>query len=355
MIHFDKSRMQEVLENHTLWWEGKLDRPLSYVRVVDAYPRVENKYTHLTQANCDDFSVDPEEYVRAVAASYESYEFLGDSFPHFDLVQFGPGVLAPMLGSKLDTSSGRVWFFPNGNPEISELHVKYDPNNMWSKRIKDIAKTALEYFDGSVLVGFPDFGGILDIAASLIGTEELLFATIEEPEEVKRLCDEIQVAWYDALADFTELLKSQGCFTDWNHLVSKTPTHVIQCDFSTMISRDMFKEFVLEYLRLDTKKLEHEIYHLDGPGALMHLDDLLSLEKLSAIQWVYGAGAPTAVHWTDVYKKIREAGKQYQIKQVIEDPFEVYEVMKKVGGTPYLQLNLRKSDSDIMNKILSYR
>ncbi len=355
MLHFDKSRMQEALENHTLWWEGKLNRPLSCIRVVDAYPRLENKYTHLTQANCADFSIDPEEYVRATATSLESYEFLGDAFPTFDLVQFGPGVLAAMLGAKLDTSSGRVWFFPNGNPEISELHVKYDPNNMWSKRIKDIAKTALEYFDGNVLVGFPDFGGILDIAASLIGTQELLFATLDEPEEVKRLCEEIQVAWYDALADFTELLKPQGAYTDWNLLMSKTPTHVIQCDFSAMISREMFSEFVLEYLRRDTEKLGHCLYHLDGPDALQHLDALLTLKDLSVIQWVYGAGAPTAIHWIDVYKKIREAGKLYQIKQVTDDPFEVYEIMKKVGGSPYSLMWLRKSDSDIISKILSFK
>ncbi len=61
----------------------------------------------------------------------------------------------------------------------------------------------------------------------------------------------------------------------------------------------MFKQFVLNTLRTDTEKLDNVIYHLDGVGELNHLDDILSLEKLKAVQWVFGDGQPPAEEWMD--------------------------------------------------------
>ena len=51
------------------------------------------------------------------------------------------------------------------------------------------------------------------------------------------------------------------------------------------------------------------IYHLDGPGAITHLDSLLGLPNLNGIQWIPGAGARPTVEWIPLLKKIQEAGK----------------------------------------------
>ena len=352
-IHFNTQRMQEVLKNHELWWKGELGRPLTCVKIMDAYPEEECATPILSQANCHDFSITPEQLIDAWDAHLSKFEYLGDAFPHVGLEEFGPGVVAAFCGAKLDNSSGRVWFFPGEQKEISEIHAKYDPENIWVKRIKDICKAGIERWQGNVIIGFPDFGGILDIAASLVGTEELLFALIEEPEEVHRLATEIQEAWHEAFNDFAEVLKPQGAYSDWNLLLSKSPTHVLQCDFSIMISKDMFREFVLEYLREDTRRLEHSIYHLDGPGALQHLDDLLTIENLSAIQWVYGDGQPGPMHWLEVYKKIHAAGKQFMI---LGNTDEYLHVMKELPGTtPYSWHYFKKDKTELVDTVLAIR
>ena len=56
----------------------------------------------------------------------------------------------------------------------------------------------------------PDLGGIMDVAASFVGTEDLLLYLIEEPEEVTRLLGEIQTAWYAAFDDMASVLAPQG-------------------------------------------------------------------------------------------------------------------------------------------------
>ena len=92
---------------------------------------------------------------------------MGDGFPYVNFDCFGPGVVAAFCGARLDNSSGQVWFFPQKKQEIGDIHVKYDPENIWVKRIKDIYRAGLDRWNGSVIMGMPDLGGVLDVAASL--------------------------------------------------------------------------------------------------------------------------------------------------------------------------------------------
>ena len=66
----------------------------------------------------------------------------------------------------------------------------------------------------------------------------------------------------------------------------------VQSDFSAMISPIMLAEFVLSHLQEQCRRLEYSIYHLDGPGQILHLDYLLEIPELNGIQWVPGAGQP---------------------------------------------------------------
>jgi len=83
----------------------------------------------------------------------------------------------------------------------------------------------------------------------------------------------------------------------------------LQSDVSCMISPSMFEEFVAPELEEMTSWLDGSIYHLDGPDALQHLDRLLALDELRAIQWTPGTGQETGLAWLDLYKRIQAAGK----------------------------------------------
>ncbi len=183
------------------------------------------------------------------------------------------------------------------------------------------------------------------------GTENLLYALIDEPEEVQRLIRETEIAWYEAYHDFANVLKPQGAYTDWNGILSREPSYIIQCDFSYMISPDMFQEYVLETLRKDTKYLTNVMYHLDGTGQLAHLDMILGIKDLKAVQWVCGAGKPGPLHWMDVYKKIVDAGKQIMvIDNAIDNGF--MEIARTLNCNPYTHLSVEACDREIAMKIL---
>jgi hypothetical protein len=80
-----------------------------------------------------------------------------------------------------------------------------------------------------------------------------------------------------------------------------------------MISPEMFERAVLPSLVAEMRSLDRSIFHLDGPDALRHLDRLLEVPGLHAVQWVYGAGNGPATRWIDVYRRIQAAGKGVQV------------------------------------------
>jgi len=51
------------------------------------------------------------------------------------------------------------------------------------------------------------------------------------------------------------------------------------------------------------------MYHLDGPEEIKHLDMLLEIPELKAIQWVPIPGKGHYRDWLPLFKKIQKAGK----------------------------------------------
>ncbi|MDR1948870.1 MAG: hypothetical protein LBQ38_05735, partial [Spirochaetaceae bacterium] len=337
-IHFDPSRWEKVRETYEKWWNRELDRPVMNIRVNNVH-RPEGEVPRaplLSQVVCADLSYSAEELVDAIDYHLQSTEFLGDSFPAVNLDSFGPGVLSAFCGARLDNSSGRVWFSVEPRLPIEEIHLSYDPSNQWAKRIKDIYRAGLHKWNGVVLMGMPDLGGVLDVAATFRGSEELLMDLYDSPDEVWRLCGEIQNAWYEAYHDLEAVLQpGNGGYSDWGGAYSAVPSYILQSDFSYMIGPEMFNQFVLPCLKRDCEELDHTIYHLDGVGEIPHLDSLLTLDKLDAVQWVYGDGKPTARHWIDLYRKIAAAGKGIHLVGDGEDLREVYTQIKDNIYFPY--------------------
>jgi hypothetical protein len=86
----------------------------------------------------------------------------------------------------------------------------------------------------------------------------------------------------------------------------------------------MFKDVFLPSIVAECQHYEACIYHLDGPGALKHLDALLEIEELAAIQWVYGAGHGRASDWLHVYRRCQQAGKALQLSGIEPDEIDLF-------------------------------
>lgn len=233
----------------------------------------------------------------------------------------GPGMLAACIGGNFTLAPDTVWF--DQDPIIKDWDempkIRFDENSELWQHLLRIQKRALK--DGTFPVSITDLGGIMDVVASLRGTEELLYDLYDNPDEVKSLSALVTKLWLEAYDRQVELCGSTGLpYTSWMHFPSRKPWFPIQCDFCAMISPKQFEEFVLGDLIRQTEHIPRTIYHLDGPGEIPHLDMLLDIPNLNGIQWTPGAGKAhlTDPCWFDLYRKIQDKKKNIVLLGPIE-------------------------------------
>ena len=314
-IDFSPERWNKVKNNFNRWWAGELDRPLIQITVQGHSPgQTEPELPDFSFVPFYDRSVSAEAIVNRWDYNLSCRKYSGDAFPYVWL-NFGAGVLAAFVGADLLCGNGTVWFHPSEDKEIAELHFKYDPTNYWFNRIKDVAQAAMDRWDGSVLVGMTDLGGILDVLSTFRHGEKLLYDLYDHPQEVKRVVWELHELWFKYFEEIDDILRTanpgySGCA---GILSLESSYMMLQCDFCYMISPEMFDEFVKPELSATCRRFTNSFYHLDGPGQLDKLDSLLEIPELKGIQWIPGAGQEDATKWEQVYRKTRDAGKYIQL------------------------------------------
>ena len=329
-IRFTDEDWNRIERDWSLFWEGKLKRPIVWVDCYDLSCKpVDEKCPYVPQYPSQ---MSAEEIIEIETRHLETMEFVGDTFPKFFL-NFGPGSSAAYFGSNLRVGQYTTWFEPIGK-ELKDISFNIDKYSCWYKRVHVILDAALKKWQGLVQVCFSDIGGNLDIIASLRGTNQLLLDLCDHGDVLEQLLNNLTKAWIKIYSEEADKIRAvcRGT-TAWAPVWSKRKTYMLQSDFSYMISPKMFSRFVLPDLTRCCEFLDDTFYHLDGKGQLAHLDMLLSIEKLKGIQWIPGDGQPGPEEWLSVLKKIRDAGK---LCQVYVPPEGALKIKNELGGKGFI-------------------
>jgi hypothetical protein len=239
----------------------------------------------------------------------------GTAFPYVD-TQIGPGSLGLFLGNEPGFAPSTVWYVPCIQEAAENQPLRFDPDNRWFKVHMDLIEEGCRIADGRFLVGMPDLIENLDTLAQLRGPEELMVDMIDHPAWVEMSIQEINQAFFEAFDAIYERIETPwggnafAAFQIWG----PGKTAKVQCDAIVLISPEMAKRFVIPSLTEQCEWLDYSMYHLDGTQAMVHLDQLLEIEALDAIEWtpqagIEGGGNP---RWYDLYRKILSAGKSVQ-------------------------------------------
>jgi hypothetical protein len=314
-IDFNPERWEQVRDAHRHWWAGSLGRPLIHLTLQGRPPgRPEPAVPSHEFASFYDLSVPAEAVADRWLYDLECRRYVGDAFPQV-FPNLGPGVIAAFLGLELRNGNGTVWFHQPRDVELADLEFRYDPDNPWYRRLCDLYRAAADRFEGLVHLGMTDIGGNLDILQSFRPGDRLALDVYDAPEAVEQRNWETHALWWRYFEELNRIIQpAHPGYSAWTPLYSDSPYYMLQCDFSYMISPEMFDRFARPELEASCRKLGNPFYHLDGPGQLPHLDSLLAIPELKGIQWVPGAGQPpvTDRKWLDVYRRIRAAGKRIQ-------------------------------------------
>jgi len=321
-----KPDWEKTKQKYMEYWARENERHFIWV----CAPKEGAKYKSITAPeNPVDRWTDTEYLIKKARATFETTFYGGAAFPNF-CPNLGPNLLAAATGwcelNFVDDNTG--WPSEKLHDWKDAGKLELDVNNKWWKKIVEITEEAVRDSNGDYFVSITDLHPGLDALAAIRGSENLAIDLIDNPDQVKKANFEIFEVFkqiVDTLYNITT--KNIPGSSSWIHIWHPGKWYVTSCDFICMISPEMFDEFVLPELKEELFWLDASIFHLDGPGAIKHLDALLEIPELKGVQWVYGAGQPSASHWIPLLKKIQDAGK---LVHVYFDPAELDILMEEL-------------------------
>lgn len=311
-----KQDFEEAKKYWDAFWSHELiDRPCT---MVFAKKGQEHLTMPRLQAVEDDFDVS----FSAVQKYLESTAFLGEAMPGFR-PGFGPDQMAAFLGMPLTInpeSRDTSWTGKIVEAWKDFMPLRLDENNKTWRRMKEFHKAAEDFCKGSCQLFNIDLHTNMDCLEAMRGAEKLLFDFIDEPEIVDELMRQVRPIYkqiYDELWQYGD--KERIGSNSGMQLYSRGKTDYIQADFICLLSPDMFRRFALPAIKEEAEFLDDAVFHLDGPGALKYLDDILAIREIKVIQWLPGAGQKPNHEWPEVIDKIQAAGKATILYGTCED------------------------------------
>jgi hypothetical protein len=330
-----KEDWDRASERINAWWNREI---IDRIAIQVTAPKTDNVTHKDRNYSLVERWTNPNAIIERYENMFENTYFGGEAYPYL-IVTLGPSIIGALLGCELVFDEGTSWqkhFMSN----IEDFRkVKFNKNNKWYEIIKNITDAAVEHAQNRYFVSIADLGASGDILAYMLGSEQLCYDLIENPDSIKNAIDYIMNLWfmiYNELFTKTNKYMTGSCM--WLSALSSGKTYPLQCDFSAMISPKMFEEFFIPEIQAQCRFLDDPIYHLDGKEAIMHLDTLLEIPELKAIQWcpgVTGGENKSMLQWIPLLKKIQAKKKAIHIEV---DRNEIDELLTHIS--PYgLMLN----------------
>lgn len=295
------------------WHQEIIDRPCIVIRCPNEEVEPAERPTYTLEAHAD-----LDEAVAQIDAYVHSVYWGGDAMPHYS-PSFGPDQFAGFLGAELEWSDDpevrTSWAVPFVERWEDALPLTIEEDNHWWLRMTDLMQRLARAAEGKWLVSHIDLHSNMDALVGIRGATPLCLDLYTQTDLVAQANEQARDLFpfvYDGLY-YAGGMDRLGTCTGWLPGYHDGKTLTIQCDFAALVGPEHFRQFVLPDLEAEAEHLDHCIYHWDGPDALVHIDDLCSIEKLDVIQWTPGAGAKPFIEWMDLLIEVQKRGKSLYV------------------------------------------
>ncbi|HBE04726.1 MAG: hypothetical protein A2096_13025 [Spirochaetes bacterium GWF1_41_5] len=304
------------------FWKGENHMPAMNIKVP------KNKERKLSRPNPYLFAHgNIEALIDKVIEWAESFHYLYNAVPAYE-VSFCADHFSALLGADIKYNDEKMqtgWIEPIIN-DWDHIKIEFNKGNRWWERTVYVAEKLRKECSSSLIIFPTQLQGGLDCLAALRNPNNLLIDLIERPDTVKEALKDINRAISEVRKAIDELFDIQNTGTVTRHgMYSTGRMDIPQCDFSSMISEEMFNKFEIPCLQYEVNELQNAEYHLDGPDTIRHLDSLTNVKGLSVIQWQPGAGEAANRDWMDLYKKIDKLGFGQVFSVPPEKALEIWE------------------------------
>jgi hypothetical protein len=298
-----KSSWDRFFHRMTAWWQGTLEGPIVRIPALKGQPQPdplpddtdwEAQYADATLA------------LRGQEEALRNEHYLTDTAP--SLVVSGGHGLGAYLGCRMEFRRETAWMHPCLNTIQDPLDVtRWHQDPHW-QRFKNRLATFSAGAAGRYGVCYY-LGGIIQAMALMRGDQPFLMDLLDHPADVDSLRDRLLPEWFSMAEELESLLPKDG--GQWTMFGLWAPGRVTfcECDVACNFSPALFRRFVVPEVRAMARWAEYSIYHLDGPGAVKHLDALLEIPEINVIQWIPGTGSTHTLDWLPLLRRIQTGGK----------------------------------------------
>ncbi len=261
----------------------------------------------------------PEDWLASRLSQLAQQDWNGDTFPTVR-VDFGPVMLGGLLGAQVEFFSDTTWTHPMIADDWSnEPDWTISEDNPWWNLLPRLFAQLTAEAPGRYIACTPSLGGTADLLLNLRGSAQLCLDVLDQPERVRRAVEAVYPAWHRAMSMLWQHGLSSGAgLVNWVALWSNEPYVVLESDFNYLISPRIFQTLFLPDIIRQARTMGRAIFHLDGPGAARHMDALLAVPDIQAIQYVVGSGNDP-FPWLPMLQKIQEHGRALQVSCAAAD------------------------------------
>ena len=256
---------------------------------------------------------------RTLLAAEATY-YGGEAIPTFWL-SFGPDEVAVFCGAELGWSDGSGdtnWSRPFVSDwETAPPLALQEEHPLW-QRMLEFCRRASDQLAGKMLVSAVDLHTNMDLVAAVRGPQRLCVDLVEQPEAIDRAVIQARQVFrkvWDGVRLAARMDEHGYCST----IYSKEGAAFLQCDFCCMISPPMFRRWVLPALEEEASIVRHSVYHWDGPGALVHTDDLVNSSLITTLSYVPGDGHGSHVDFIPMLRSLQDRGKAVHVWGSIDE------------------------------------
>jgi len=277
--------------------------------------------------------------------------FHAETFPVF-WPNLGPNVYAAFHGANLQFGEVTSWISHCVHDPADVQRLQFSRDNVYFRKIEELTRVALQKCPGRFMVGYTDLHGSLDCVADWRDPQELCYDIMDAPAIVRDMLNLANENFLPVFDHYDAVLKAHGQMSvTWMGIPARGKMHVSSCDFTNMVSPEIFDEFYLPSLLAEVRHMTHNVFHLDGKGMLRHLDRILAIPEIQAIQWVHGVGGDAPIlQWLPVIRRIQATGKGVIVDLQLHELEPFIAAMKPTGL--YLCLAAPEKDQpDILKRL----
>ena len=326
---------EKAMQRVYAWWEQELvDRaPIRFsehnARHNTGLGEILSRY-----ASIKDYWYDTDYHMRSFMESVESAPPLAETFPVY-YPNLGPGFYAALYGSPLSFAEVTSWaghiIHDIGSDDFSGLRLNRR-GEYWLK-MEEMMEAACDAAPGRFLVGYTDLHPSMDCVADWCGAEQVCTAMFDAPERLEEL---LKIAYSDfpeIYGHYHQMITADGApSVSWMGIPTYEPMHIPSCDFSGLVSPKQFERFCLPYIEREILHAKYNVFHLDGRGVARHLDAILTLPRIQAIQLVQGVAEDEPImQWVPLIRRIQDAGRSVVVGIQLHELTEFLDAVSPKG------------------------